>query len=192
MGAEFFPVLERLEELGIAVDVAAGEIGPYNWFYEESLPRQDGGGEALARYEYHVTLTIDDAMLEDYDGILIAPSFAHSFWVEPGANRAIELLHEAASQGIPLGGMSYGVWVLLDSGILDGRTACNWPHPQGIVKPELHWSGYLSKLDVEFVLGCVHTDYGTDGQSPIVTANYKCPAGFAEAIAELVVSPDIE
>jgi len=189
MGAEFFAVLERFEELGISAEVAAGEAGPYQ-FWEDSTECRDS--EALGGYEFNVILTIGEAQLEDYDAVVVAPGWAHSFWVEPGADCAIALLHEAASRGMPIGGMSYGVWVLLWSGILDGRTACSWPHPQGVLSPELHWSGFLSTLDVEFLPGCVTTDHGTAGQSPIVTANYRCPAGFAEAVAEVLLTTNTQ
>jgi hypothetical protein len=183
MGREFFPILERFEEIGVAVDVAAGVTGPYE-FWEDSTECRDS--EAWGGYEYTVTLAIEDVNLSSYGALLIAPGHAHSFWVQPGNKRARELILQAADDGMPLGGMSWGVWVLLANGLLDGRTACNWPHPIGIVKESLHWSGFLANFDVEFVPGCVRTDLGSSGQSPIVTANYRCPGPFADAIAELL------
>lgn len=187
MGMELFPILERFEDLGIAYDVAAGETGPY-LFWEDS--NECRYSDTLGGYTYDVTLAIEDARLEWYAAVVVAPGYAHSFWFEPGASRAEELVLEAAAMGMPIGGMSYGVWVLLGCGILDGRTACNWPHPQGILSPETHWNGFLSNFAVEFLPGCVLTDHGVDGQSPVVTANYKCPQGFADAVAAVLLSAD--
>jgi len=179
IAAEFFPMMERFEELGIAVDVAAGVTGPYT-FWEDSFECFN----CTPIGSLDVALTIDDVDLQLYDALLLAPGFAHSFWLEPGRRRGIELLNEAAEQGMLLGGISWSVWTLLGQGLLDGRTACEWPHPLGILKPSLHWSGFLSNFDVDFVENCVWTDLGQADQPTIITANHSCPELFADAIAK--------
>ena len=187
MGSEFFAALEIFGERGIQADAAAGETGAYEFWEDSGEGRASGvpGG-----YAYDVPLAIEDVELDRYDAVLIGPGFAHAFWFGSGHKRGIELIHEAADRGIPLGGTSFGVWVLLGQGLLDGRTACDWPHALGVVSAQAHWDGFLSGFDTTFVDACVHVDEGAEGQSTIVTANHRCPAAFASAIADLLEDTD--
>jgi len=188
MGSEFFEAFERFEERGVVAEVAAGVTGSYTFWEDSSEGR---AGNVPGGYEFEVSLTIDEVDPEIYDAILVGPGFAHAFWFEPGHDRGIEIILEAADRGLPLGGASFGVWVLLGQGLLDGRTACDWPHALGVVSSQAHWDGFLSGFDaVTFDEACVYTDLGVEGQSPIVTASYRCPAGFADAIVDLLVNED--
>jgi len=188
MGSEFFDAHERLEERGVVADVAAGVTGPYTFWEDSAEGRAYGvpGG-----YSLDIELAIADVKAEIYDAILVGPAFAHAFWFEPGNQRGLEIINEAAARGTLIGGISWGVWVILGQGLLDGRMACDWPHPLGVVSPPAHWAGFLSTFDVAgYTEECLHIDEGRGGEPTIVTANYRCPAAFADTIADLLLGED--
>ena len=189
MGSEFFDAYEQFEERGVVADVAAGVTGPYT-FWEDSAEAQRAVG-IVRGYSFEITLAIADVDAETYDAILVGPAFAHAFWFEPGNERGLEIINEAAARGTLIGGISWGVWVILGQGLLDGRMACDWPHPLGVVSPPAHWDGFLSNFDVAgYTEECLHIDEGRGSEPTIVTANYRCPAAFADAISDLLLGRD--
>lgn len=74
----------------------------------------------------HVDRLVDDATVEDYDGLLIVGGFVGPDFVrqnEPA--RSFVRAFDAASK--PIATLCHGPWVLISAGLVEGRRLASWP-----------------------------------------------------------------
>jgi len=186
MGNEFFGMMDVFEEYGIDVDVAGQDLGTYD-FMEDTL---EGTGSGLQTgYEWTIALTYDAIDLSLYDVLIMGPAHAHTFGFSGPRSRIVkDIVAQAAEEGMPLGGLTFGATFLVTNGYLDGRYAADPPFYVGVLSEEAHMTGFLSLYDALYKPDCVWVDYGVEGQSTIVTANFQCIESFALTIIEEFLS----
>lgn len=77
--------------------------------------------------KFDVDLTLDDARPEDFDALMIPGGL-----MNPDAMRANEDAQEFTrhffDEGKPVAAICHGPWVLIDAGVVRGRTLTSWPN----------------------------------------------------------------
>ncbi|WIB67652.1 type 1 glutamine amidotransferase domain-containing protein [Curtobacterium sp. MCBD17_035] len=103
--------VEQLREKGVVVTIAAKEQSPIQTLVGDKDPGQ----------QVDVDLALDEADESDYDAILIPGGTinADTLRREPGA---IALVTAFADAGKPIAAICHGPWLLVEAGILPGRT----------------------------------------------------------------------
>ncbi|WIB63811.1 type 1 glutamine amidotransferase domain-containing protein [Curtobacterium sp. MCBD17_040] len=103
--------VEQLREKGAAVTIAAKEQSPIQTLVGDKDPGQ----------QVDVDLALDEADESDHDAILIPGGTinADTLRREPGA---IALVTAFADAGKPIAAICHGPWLLVEAGILPGRT----------------------------------------------------------------------
>jgi protease I len=108
--AELFEPLNALREAGAAVEIVSIKPGSI----EANRHREKGAS-------IHVDRTLDQARAEDYDALVI-PGGVFSpdkLRVTPAA---LDFARAFMRAGKPVGAICHGPWVLIDAGVVDGRT----------------------------------------------------------------------
>ena len=83
--------------------------------------------------KFDVDLTVDQAQPEDFDALMIPGGL-----MNPDALRAsddaLEFTRHFFEAGKPAAAICHGPWVLIDAGVVRGRTLTSWPNIQTDVK----------------------------------------------------------
>jgi protease I len=120
----------------------------------------------------HVDKTIDEASVDDYDGLLLPGGFINPDLLRQSA-QAREFVSAFDRAGKPIATLCHGPWVLASAGLLQGRTLTAWPG----VRDDLVNAG-ATWLDQEFVRdGNLATSRGPQDLIPFVQG---CLDLFAE------------
>ena len=76
--------------------------------------------------KFNVDLTVDEARPEEFDALMIPGGL-----INPDALRlnddALEFTRQFFREGKPVAAMCHGPWVLIDAGVVRGRTLTSWP-----------------------------------------------------------------
>ncbi len=76
--------------------------------------------------KFDVDLTLDEARPEEFDALMIPGGL-----INPDALRlnddALEFTRQFFREGKPVAAMCHGPWVLIDAGVVRGRTLTSWP-----------------------------------------------------------------
>ena len=83
--------------------------------------------------KFDVNLTVDEARPEEFDALLIPGGL-----MNPDALRsnddALEFTRHFFREGKPVAAICHGPWVLIDAGVVRGRTLTSWPAIKNDVK----------------------------------------------------------
>src|SRR3954469_4084065 len=77
-------------------------------------------GETVA-----VDLTLDDAKPEDFDALMIPGGLMNPDTLRP-PNEPLGFVRHFFREGKPVAAICHGPWVLIDAGVLGGRTLTSW------------------------------------------------------------------
>lgn len=78
---------------------------------------------------FPVNVTLAEASADDYDAVMLPGGVANGDEVRTQPE-AVALLKAFAGAGKPIGVICHGGWVLIEAGIVDGRTLTSWPSLQ--------------------------------------------------------------
>lgn len=96
----------------------------------ELLSLQDGEIQAFEHLDHGGRLKVDkivrDASIEDYDGLLIPGGVANGDFLRADED-AVRFVEGFARAGKPIASICHGPWILVESGIVKGRTVTSWP-----------------------------------------------------------------
>lgn len=108
--AELFEPLKALKEAGAEVEIVSVGAGAI----EANRHRDKGRSIAVDR-------TLDQARPEDYDALVI-PGGVFSPDKLRKTREATDFARAFVRSGKPVGAICHGPWVLIDAGVVDGRT----------------------------------------------------------------------
>jgi protease I len=106
---------KALEEAGAQTDLVsleAGEILAFNHLDH---------GDKLT-----VDKTLDDVSADDYDGLLIPGGVANGDFLRADEG-AVKSTADFAKAHKPIASICHGPWILVEAGIVKGRTITSWP-----------------------------------------------------------------
>jgi len=76
-----------------------------------------------------VDRTLRDVSAEDYDGLLVPGGVANGDFLRADAD-AVRFVADFATARKPIASICHGPWVLVEAGIVKGRTVTSWPSLQ--------------------------------------------------------------
>ncbi|MBA3961963.1 MAG: type 1 glutamine amidotransferase [Chthoniobacterales bacterium] len=83
--------------------------------------------------KFDVDLTLDDASAEEFDALLIPGGLMNPDELR-STPEATDFARHFFDAGKPVAAICHGPWVLIDAGVVDGRTLTSWPAIQTDVK----------------------------------------------------------
>lgn len=116
--AELTGPWQAVEEAGGRPELLAKEAGQVQAF--NHLDRADS---------FDVDKTTADASPADYDGLVLPGGVANGDAVRMD-DAAVAFVRDFAETGNPIAVICHGGWVLIDAGVVDGRTITSWPSLQ--------------------------------------------------------------
>ena len=109
---------EAIEAEGATTELVSLEAGEIQGF--EHLDHAD---------KLPVDKTVKDVSADDYDGILIPGGVANGDFLRADQD-AVQLVAAFAEQRKPIASICHGPWILVEAGIVKGRTVTSWPSLQ--------------------------------------------------------------
>lgn len=76
--------------------------------------------------KFDVDLTLDDARPEEFDALLIPGGLMNPDQLR-STPEALEFTRHFFEEGKPVAAICHGPWVLIDAGVVRGRTLTSWP-----------------------------------------------------------------
>lgn len=113
--SELLEPVEALKNAGATVHIVsleAGEIKGWN---------HTDWGQSVS-----VTKTVDEVSAEDYDGLMIPGGQINPDLLRIN-ERAVEFVREFDRAEKPIASICHGPWVLIEAGIVEGRTMTSYP-----------------------------------------------------------------
>jgi protease I len=105
-----------------AVRAAGGE--------PELVSLQSGEIQGMSHSEkgekFLVNRTVDEVKAENYDGLVLPGGVANPDKLRT-EERAVSFVKEFFEQEKPVAAICHGPWVLVEAGVLEGRTVTSWP-----------------------------------------------------------------
>jgi protease I len=149
---------KALDEAGATTELVSFEEGEIQGFNHLDH------GDTLT-----VDKTLDEVSADDYDGLLIPGGVANGDFLRADED-AVKFTADFAKAHKPIASICHGPWVLVEAGIVNGRTITSWPSLQTDVR-----NAGGTWVDEE-----VHVDHG------LVTSRKPddIPAFSAKAIEE--------
>src|SRR3954467_4087803 len=126
---------KALEEAGAKTSVVSIKSGKI-----QGMNHADKG-EKIA-----VDLTLDDAKPEQFDALMIPGGLMNPDTLRSTAE-ALEFVRHFFEEGKPVAAICHGPWVLIDAGVVRGRTLTSWP----AIKTDLRNAG-ANWVDKEVVV----------------------------------------
>src|SRR5688572_7951974 len=106
---------KALEEAGAQTELISLETGQIQAF--EHLDHAD---------KLDVDKAVADASADDYDGVLIPGGVANGDFLRADED-ACRFVAAFAAQKKPIASICHGPWILVETGIVKGRTITSWP-----------------------------------------------------------------
>ena len=78
---------------------------------------------------FKVDKTVEEARADDYDALVIPGGVGNPDTMRADEN-AVELTRQFFEQGKPVGVICHGPWMLVEAGVVRGRTVTSWPSLQ--------------------------------------------------------------
>jgi deglycase len=99
----------------------------------ELISLEEGEIQGFNHYDkaetFKVDKTVEEARADDYDGLVIPGGVGNPDTMR-GDENAVELVREFFEQGKPVGVICHGPWMLVEAGVVRGRTVTSWPSLQ--------------------------------------------------------------
>jgi protease I len=107
--------VKALRDAGAVVDIISEKRGPVRGF-----KHHDPGDSVDA------TMAFDEAQPDRYDGLLLPGGAINADYIRalPQAQRFVKAFDDA---GKPMAVICHAPWLLIDSGVVQGRTVTSWP-----------------------------------------------------------------
>jgi protease I len=83
--------------------------------------------------KFDVDLTLEEAPPEDFDALLIPGGLFNPDELRANVD-ALEFTRHFFDAGKPVAAICHGPWVLIDAGVVRGRTLTSWPHIKTDIK----------------------------------------------------------
>jgi protease I len=77
--------------------------------------------------KFDVDLTLDDARPEEFDALMIPGGLMNPDTMRANED-ALEFTRHFFNEGKPVAAICHGPWVLIDAGVVRGRTLTSWPN----------------------------------------------------------------
>ena len=71
-------------------------------------------------------MIVDEARASDFDALILPGGVRNPDQLRMN-RRAVELIRDFANEGKPIAAICHGPWLLVEAGLLRGRTATSWP-----------------------------------------------------------------
>lgn len=113
---------DALKEAGAEVTIVSPKSGQI-----QGMNHADKGDK------FDVDLTLDDARPNDYDALLIPGGLMNPDELR-STPAATDFARHFFDEGKPVAAICHGPWVLIDAGVIEGRTLTSWPAIQTDVK----------------------------------------------------------
>ena len=113
---------QALEEAGAEAKIVSPRSGKI-----QGMNHADKGDK------FDVDLTLDDARPEEFDALMIPGGLMNPDELRANAD-ALEFVRHFFSEGKPAAVICHGPWVLIDAGVVRGRTLTSWPNIKTDVK----------------------------------------------------------
>jgi protease I len=96
----------------------------------ELLSLEEGKIQGFNHYDkgdtFKVDRTVEEASADDYDALVIPGGVGNPDTMRTDEN-AVELVRQFFEQGKPVGVICHGPWMLVEAGVVRGRTVTSWP-----------------------------------------------------------------
>jgi protease I len=99
----------------------------------ELVSLEEGEIQGFNHYDKADTFTVDrtveEARADDYDALVVPGGVGNPDTMRMDEN-AVEFVRQFFEQGKPVGVICHGPWMLVESGVVRGRTVTSWPSLQ--------------------------------------------------------------
>ena len=96
----------------------------------ELISLEEGEIQGFDHYDkadtFKVDRTVEEARAEDYDALVVPGGVGNPDTMRTDEN-AVELVRQFFAQGKPVGVICHGPWMLVEAGVVRGRTVTSWP-----------------------------------------------------------------
>jgi protease I len=96
----------------------------------ELVSLEEGEIQGFNHYDkadtFRVDRTVEEAHADDYDALVIPGGVGNPDTMRTDEN-AVELVRQFFEQGKPVGVICHGPWMLVEAGVVRGRTVTSWP-----------------------------------------------------------------
>jgi protease I len=96
----------------------------------ELVSLEEGEIQAFNHYDradtFKVDRTVEEARADDYDGLVIPGGVGNPDTMRLDEN-AVDFVRQFFEQGKPVGAICHGPWMLVEAGVVRGRTVTSWP-----------------------------------------------------------------
>jgi protease I len=106
---------EALEQEGAATELVSLKEGEIQGF--DHLDHAD---------RLPVDRAVQDASADDYDGLLVPGGVANGDFLRADEG-AVKFVADFARAGKPIASICHGPWILVEAGLVKGRTVTSWP-----------------------------------------------------------------
>ena len=96
----------------------------------ELISLEDGEIQGFNHYDkadtFKVDHTVEEARADDYDALVVPGGVGNPDTMRMDEN-AVDLVRRFFEQGKPVGVICHGPWMLVEAGVVRGRTVTSWP-----------------------------------------------------------------
>ena len=96
----------------------------------ELISLEEGEIQGFDHYDkadtFQVDRTVEDASVDDYDGLVIPGGVGNPDTMRADEN-AVRFVREFMESGKPLAVICHGPWMLVEAGVMRGRRVTSWP-----------------------------------------------------------------
>ena len=96
----------------------------------ELVSLEEGEIQGFSHYDkadtFKVDRTVEEARADDYDGLVIPGGVGNPDEMRMDEN-AVDFVRQFFEQGKPVGVICHGPWMLVEAGVVRGRTVTSWP-----------------------------------------------------------------
>jgi protease I len=96
----------------------------------ELVSLEEGEIQGFEHYDkagtFKVDRTVEEARADDYDALVIPGGVGNPDTMRMDEN-AVQLVRDFFEQGKPVGVICHGPWMLVEAGLVRGRTVTSWP-----------------------------------------------------------------
>jgi protease I len=99
----------------------------------ELISLEDGEIQGFDHYDkadtFKVDRTVEEVRADDYDALVVPGGVGNPDTLRTDEN-AVQFVRDFFEQGKPVGAICHGPWILVEAGVVRGRTVTSWPSLQ--------------------------------------------------------------